>query len=78
VIRLIWAKCLLNIGKLDGSYIQKEAEPILVDVFVQQAQVAMENYGVGPSDWIVIINDAADWAREHLDNELAKIIQPEL
>ena len=55
------------------KYIQKEAEPILVDVFVQQAQVAMENYGIGPSDWIVIINDAADWAREHLDNELQRL-----
>lgn len=53
--------------------LEKLVEPILVEVFQQQAEWAMEESGVGVEDWSVIVEDAADWSRVHSDTVLQKL-----
>jgi len=42
--------------------LQKDVEPILMDVFLQQAEAAMNSVGVG-TDWAAINMAASNWAR---------------
>ena len=49
--------------------IQKDVEPILVDTFLQQAEAAMRNVGIGV-DWAVTNTTASNWARQHGESVL--------
>ena len=49
--------------------IQKDVEPILVDTFLQQAEAAMRNIGIGV-DWAVMNTTASNWARQHGESVL--------
>lgn len=42
--------------------LQKDVEPILMDVFLQQAEAAMNDVGIG-ADWAAVNMDASNWAR---------------
>ena len=44
--------------------IQKNVEPILVDIFVSQAEALMNGVGVGV-DWALVNTHAVNWARDH-------------
>ena len=44
--------------------IQKDVEPILLDVFMTQAQAQMNTIGVGV-DWALVNTHAVNWARDH-------------
>lgn len=46
------------------KHIQKDVEPILVDVFIEQAAAAMTSVGIGV-DWAQINTVAANWSRAH-------------
>lgn len=68
-----------DLSKVPGEYwrngwrsIQKDVEPILVDTFIEQAQAAMEEVGIGV-DWGVINTTAANWSRQHGERVLQEL-----
>lgn len=54
--------------------IQKDAEPILVDAYIDAAMDQSEGIGIG-IDWGLINNEAANWARTSLSDLLQKMYQ---
>ena len=49
--------------------IQKDVEPILLDIFLQQAEGLMVEVGIGV-DWDMINTNASSWSRNHTEGML--------
>lgn len=52
--------------------IQKDVEPVLLDVYLQQAKNLMMEIGVGVG-WDLINRDASNWARTHTESLLKEL-----
>jgi len=58
---------------LDGwRDIQKDVEPILLDVYLRQAEGLMGNVGIG-IEWDMINTAASQWARRHTESVLKEL-----
>ena len=52
--------------------IQKDVEPILLDIFLQQAEGLMVEVGIGV-DWDMINTNASSWSRNHTEGMLEEL-----
>lgn len=52
--------------------IQKSIEPILIDIFIQQADALIREITIGV-DWDLINKNAANWAKEHAEETLRQM-----
>ena len=52
--------------------LSKQVEPVLMDIFIQQAEALMDDIVIGV-DWGLVNTAAANWAREHSEEILKKL-----
>lgn len=52
--------------------IQRDVEPILVDIYLQQAEAIMGDVGIG-IEWDMVNTTASNWARRHTEQTLSQL-----
>ena len=54
--------------------IQKDVEPILVDIYLRQAEAQMNELGIGV-DWDMVNTNASRWAGKHTEDMLSELFE---